>query len=150
MMKRILLFLLLGQIAIISQAQYLRRDNMQAFDYVLDNGFDRINLTQTQEVPKSFFLKGTPQIFITSKNGKYAKNKNLLVTCTAFYQGTKDTDLKVYAMKTPMFTGEFIRDVMGYPTNTAILIGELKLSIIEPGNNSNQSKKQAAFYLYLK
>lgn len=148
-MKKIFFFcLFIISFAHVSHAQFLRRDNMLHFNFVLDNGFEKIDLSKSQDVPKRFFMRGTPQLYVTSKNGN--ATRNLALSYTALYQGAKESDMKVYTMKTPLFSNDFKKDVMAFPVNTGILIAEIRLSIVEPGANPNVNIKPAAFYLYLK
>ena len=72
MKKATVLFILCLTFFIQAKSQYLRKDNMQNFVYIFDNGFDKIDLTQTLEISRAFFTRGTPHLFMITKNAGYS------------------------------------------------------------------------------
>jgi hypothetical protein len=120
-----------------AKSQYLRKDNMQNFVYFFDNGFDKIDLTQTLEISRAFFTRGTPHLFMITKNAGYNESKrNLVQSYTAFVRDENNQNLRVFTMKTPILTKEFQTYIFGCKPGSSIMFSEVKLTIVEPGLRS--------------
>lgn len=151
MKKAIALIFLCLTFFIQAKSQYLRKDNMQNFVYFFDNGFDKIDLTQTMEISRAFFTRGTPHLFMVTKNAGYNESKrNLVQSYTAFVRDENNQNLKVFTMKNPLLTKDFQTYIFGCKPGSSIMFSEVKLTIVEPGVNAEKSNKPAAFYIYLK
>ena len=151
-MKKYLAILVLS-IAFFTNAksQYLRKDNMQNFVYFFDNGFDKIDLTQTLEISRAFFTRGTPHLFMITKNAGYNESKrNLVQSYTAFVRDENNQNLRVFTMKTPILTKEFQTYIFGCKPGSSIMFSEVRLSVVEPNLTPEKTNKPAAFYIYLK
>ena len=134
-----------------AKSQYLRKDNMQNFVYFFDNGFEKIDLTQTLEITRAFFTRGTPHLFMVTKNAGYNESKrNLVQSYTAFVRDENNQNLKVFTMKNPLLTKDFHTYIFGCKPGSSIMFSEVKLTIVEPGVNPEKTTKPAAFYIYLK
>jgi hypothetical protein len=134
-----------------AKSQYLRKDNMQNFVYFFDNGFEKIDLTQTLEISRAFFTRGTPHLFMVTKNAGYNESKrNLVQSYTAFVRDENNQNLKVFTMKNALLTKDFQTYIFGCKPGSSIMFSEVKLTIVEPGVNSEKNNKPAAFYIYLK
>jgi hypothetical protein len=134
-----------------AKSQYLRKDNMQNFVYFFDNGFEKIDLTQTLEITRAFFTRGTPHLFMVTKNAGYNESKrNLVQSYTAFVRDENNQNLKVFTMKNPLLTKDFQTYIFGCKPGSSIMFSEVKLTIVEPGVNPEKTIKPAAFYIYLK
>ena len=134
-----------------AQSQYLRKDNMQNFVYFFDNGFDKIDLTQTLEISRAFFTRGTPRLFMVTKNAGYNESKrNLVQSYTAFVRDENNQNLKVFTMKTPILTKEFQTYIFGCKPGSSIMFSEVRLSVVETNPTPDKTNKPAAFYIYLK
>lgn len=134
-----------------AKSQYLRKDNMQNFVYFFDNGFDKIDLTQTMEISRAFFTRGTPHLFMITKNAGYNESRrNLVQSYTAFVRDENNQNLKVFTMKTPILTKEFQTYIFGCKPGSSIMFSEVRLSVVEPNRSPDKTNKPAAFYIYLK
>lgn len=134
-----------------AKSQYLRKDNMQNFVYFFDNGFDKIDLTQTLEISRAFFTRGTPHLFMITKNAGYNESKrNLVQSYTAFVRDENNQNLRVFTMKTPILTKEFQTYIFGCKPGSSIMFSEVRLSVVEPNLSPEKTNKPAAFYIYLK
>ncbi len=151
MKKAIALIILSLTFFIQAKSQYLRKDNMQNFVYFFDNGFDKIDLTQTLELSRAFFTRGTPQLFMITKNAGYNESKrNLVQSYTAFVRDENNQNLKIFTMKTPILTKEIQTYIFGCKPGSSIMFSEVRLSVVEPKITSDKTNKPAAFYIYLK
>ncbi len=151
-MKKTISIILFSILFILNvQAQYLRKDNMLNFKYKFDNGFEKYDLTEVQEISKTFFTTGTPLFFMVLKNAGYNEAKrNLVQSFTAFVFDENDKNVKVFVIKNSLFSKDFQQYIFGCKAGSRIQITEVKLSIIEPNVKPDKPSKPALFNLFLK
>jgi hypothetical protein len=102
------------------------------FSYVLDNGFEKIDLMKVGTIDKSFFNLGTTQLIICDKNDR--SNKNLLNSFTLVIESSDPSKVqnKVFATPSPVFTSGCKQLITILPSQSKITFMEVKLNTTLP------------------
>jgi hypothetical protein len=130
----------------------------QRFNYILDNGFEKIDLMKVGSIDKSFFNLGNAQLIIYDKNDK--SKKNLLNSFTLMVEPS-DPKLqnKIFQTPSPNFGSGCKQYITLLPTQSKITFTEVKLNTTLPVavQQAPGSKHQLgvgvlpiAFFLYIK
>lgn len=128
------------------------------FNYILDNGFDKVDLMKVPSVDKSFFNLGNAQLIIYDKNDR--SKRNLLNSFTLVAE-SNDPKLpnKVFQTPSPNFTSGCKQYLTMLPSGSKITFMEVKLNVTLPVavQQAPGSKHQLgpgvlpiAFYLFIK
>lgn len=101
------------------------------FTYVLDNGFEKIDLMLVGTVDKSFFNLGNAQLIICDKNDK--SRKNLLNSFTLMVEPSESKiQSKVFPTPSPTFTSGCKQMITMLPAQSKITFTEVKLNTTLP------------------
>ncbi|OYU97601.1 MAG: hypothetical protein CFE21_04720 [Bacteroidetes bacterium B1(2017)] len=130
----------------------------QKFNYILDNGFEKIDLMKVGTIDKSFFNLGNPQLIIWDKNDK--TKKNLLNTFSLIVESS-DPKIQSKVFQTPscVFTSGCKQLITILPANSKITFTEVKLNTTlpvavqqAPGSKHTLAPGMLpiAFFLYIK
>lgn len=130
----------------------------QRFTYVLDNGFEKIDLMKVPDIDKSFFNLGNAQLIICDKNDP--RKKNLLNSFTLIVEPSDPTmQNKVFSNPSPSFTSGCKQYVTALKTQSKITFSEVKLNVTLPVTNPQAPGSKyglgpgvlpIAFFLYIK
>ncbi len=138
-MKKMILFLVLilaiGPIDFISaqepQANPKNIEIATRFTYILDNGFEKIDLMKVGSIDKSFFNLGNAQLIICDKNDK--NKKNILNSFTLMVEPSDPKiQSKVFQTPSPFFTSGCKQMVTMLPSKSKITFSEVKLNTTLP------------------
>ena len=128
------------------------------FTYILDNGFEKIDLMQVGTIDKSFFNLGNAQLIICDKNDK--SKKNLLNSFTLMVEPSDPKiQSKVFPTPSSVFSGGCKQMITLLPSQSKITFTEVKLNTTlpvavqqAPGSKHNLGVGvlPIAFFLYIK
>ncbi|MBC7382116.1 MAG: hypothetical protein H7296_03870 [Bacteroidia bacterium] len=128
------------------------------FTYILDNGFEKIDLMKVPDIDKSFFNIGNAQLIICEKND--TRKKNLLNSFTLIVEPSDPNEQsKVFSNPSPTFTSVCKQFVTGLKPKSKITFSEVKLNTSIPVTNSQAPGSKyglpmgmlpVAFFLYIK
>ncbi len=130
----------------------------QRFNYVLDNGFEKIDLMKVGSVDKSFFNLGNAQLIIWDKND--ARKVNVLNSFTLLAESSDpNIQNKIFATPSPVFTSNCKQHITGMKPQSKITFMEVKLNTTLPVTNQQAPGSKyglqagvlpIAFFLYIK
>ncbi len=128
------------------------------FSYILDNGFEKIDLEKVPDIDKSFFNLGNAQLIIYDKNDP--KKKNLLNSFTLIVEPSDpNMQNKVFAHPSPTFSSNCKQYVTALKPKSKITFSEVKLNTTLPVTNAQAPGSKyglptgmlpVAFFLYIK
>ncbi len=128
------------------------------FSYILDNGFEKIDLEKVPDIDKGFFNLGSPKLLIYDKND--ASKKNLLNSFSLLIEPTGTAlPARVFSNPSPAFTSNCKEYVTSLPAKSKITFSEVKLNITLPVTTAHAPGSKyglpagmlpVAFFLYIK
>jgi hypothetical protein len=130
----------------------------QRFSYILDNGFEKIDLMKVGTIDKSFFNYGNAQLIIYDKNDK--SKKNVLNTFSLIIEpNDPKIQNKVFQMPSASFSSGCKQYITLLNTQSKITFTEVKLNVTlpvavqqAPGSKHTLAPGMLpiAFFLYIK
>lgn len=133
-------------------------ETAQRFTYILDNGFEKIDLMKVPDIDKSFFNLGHAQLLICDKNDP--RKKNLLNSFTLIVEPIDQSmQNKIFTMPSSSFTGACMQYVTALKPKSKITFSEVKLNTTLPVANQHAPGSKyslptgmlpVAFFLYIK
>ncbi|MCF8445775.1 MAG: hypothetical protein K9H61_02160 [Bacteroidia bacterium] len=101
------------------------------FSYILDNGFEKIDLMKVGSIDKQFFNLGNPQLLIYDINDK--SKRNLLNSFTLVIESSdQKIQNKVFQTPSPAFTSGCKQLITILPSESKITFMEVKLNTTLP------------------
>ncbi len=130
----------------------------QRFNYILDNGFEKIDLMKVGTIDKSFFNYGNAQLIIYDKNDK--TKKNVLNTFSLLIEpNDPKIQNKVFQMPSSSFSSGSKQYITLLNSQSKITFAEVKLNVTlpqavqqAPGSKHSLAPGMLpiAFFLYIK
>lgn len=130
----------------------------QRFSYILDNGFEKIDLMKVGTIDKSFFNYGNAQLIIYDKNDK--SKKNVLNTFSLIVEpNDPKIQNKVFQMPSSSFSSGSKQYITLLNSQSKITFTEVKLNVTlpvavqqAPGSKHTLAPGMLpiAFFLYIK
>jgi hypothetical protein len=103
----------------------------QRFTYILDNGFEKVDLMLVGSIDKSFFNLGNAQLIICDKNDK--SKRNLLNSFTLMVEpNDPKIQSKVFPTPSSVFSSGCKQMITMLPSQSKITFTEVKLNTTLP------------------